>query len=241
MKKITIYGTLLAAFLLFTGCREATVQDVVSNVSRFVGRVAEQIRDDTSDSLKTVVFSNFDEALNNPDKVYHITVSNSNIDTLPKEIVKCENLESIDLSNNKFTEFPEELTEIGSLKYINLGRNKISKITDNVYKLTELSTLKLNDNKLESLPKALGYLPNLSELYLNDNKLTELPKEFDKLKQLNTFSIAFNKFDNIPQVLFSMDQLKKLDLSNYNGKISQEEIKKLQDRLKDTKIIYSNF
>jgi Leucine-rich repeat (LRR) protein len=93
-------------------------------------------------------YSNLEEALQNPEKVYRLNLSNQNIE-LPKESwSKFINLQYLSFENDHLKEMPKE---IGLLK--------------------NLKVLDLSGNDFKILPKTISELVNLEELFLNNEKI----------------------------------------------------------------------
>lgn len=131
----------------------------------------------------------WEEAKNcSPDTIYGISFRKMKLDSLPEELAKFKNLQSldvsfnklkslpaflanftrleeIDFSKNKFTNFPEVVTDISSLKKISFNRNGIAQISEKVSSLRKLEYLDFWDNPIARFPEAFAELPNLKTIH----------------------------------------------------------------------------
>ena len=62
-------------------------------------------------------------------------------------------------------------------------------------------------------PKKLAKQDQLIRVKLANNYLPKLPDVFVKLDQVHTIILTSNQFTEIPPQLYSMDRLRRLDLS----------------------------
>jgi len=99
------------------------------------------------------------------------------LQAVPAEIGKLNNLEDLDLSSNSITSLPEEVGELKNLIQLSLNNNQFTTIPDVVYKLERLRGLYLSNNKISQFNSQITQLTNLKWLYLNDNLINQLPIE----------------------------------------------------------------
>lgn len=90
------------------------------------------------------------------------------LETIPKEVFLCKNLEELSLSNNSLTGIPEEIGRLSHLKKLILSHNKISRLPDEIGRLKNLELLWVDDNQLTSLPPSLSLL-NISDIDTSKN------------------------------------------------------------------------
>lgn len=131
---------------------------------------------------KEKFYKSFDEALEEPEKVYKLSIIYSkNNEKLIEVLNKCKNLQIINLLNCNITEIPNELFEIKNLQYLFLDHNNISEIPKDISKLKNLKLFSIKHNKLTKLPKCLSKLKKLELFFLHDNNISET--DIEKLKK----------------------------------------------------------
>ncbi|BBN11609.1 hypothetical protein MPTK1_5g13350 [Marchantia polymorpha subsp. ruderalis] len=162
--------------------------------------------------------------------------------SIPRELCRLVNLESLDLSNNRLvgnipaclvhcrnlTELvmtgnglsgpiPTIMGSFGKLKILNLRDNRLSgRMPDELCHLWNLNSLNLADNELAgSLSPKLSMLKNLFSLDLAQNRLTGMiPKEFGSLPNLMFLSLYNNRLSGpIPVELAQLPQITSIHLS----------------------------
>lgn len=106
----------------------------------------------------TITPTRLEIALEDPENVHQLSLSNKNINTVPSEVATLINLKELDLSNNQFTEFPAIVS-----------------------KLTELTTLDLSENPITQIPSWVLSHPSLTEINLSNTAILEISDKFNKL------------------------------------------------------------
>ncbi|KYR02814.1 leucine-rich repeat-containing protein (LRR) [Tieghemostelium lacteum] len=163
-----------------------------------------------------------------------LTLSNTNLTTLPKEIGEFQKLEQLyldqmqlvalpptfgqlthmqelTLSNNQLTEFPMEITNLTQLRKLNLENNQISMLPNDISQLIHLTVLNLKQNRLESLPASIGQLHSLVELNLINNQLTQLRPTMGLLENLSLLKLDGNRLKTPPAEILAMGLKSILD------------------------------
>lgn len=82
------------------------------------------------------VYRHLGEALNEPDAVHLLDLSNNNLDKLPPEILQLRNLNILYLDNNDLTSLPSDVAKFTKLTFIDLTGNPMSR--DEVEKIRRL-------------------------------------------------------------------------------------------------------
>lgn len=118
------------------------------------------------------------------------------IHSLPDEIAKCKNLQSIHIEGHPIKKLPDSIAEIKNLTSVNIYNTQLEFLPSNITSMTQLKFLGLSCNELKELPEDIGSLINLESLYLNGNNLTRLPGSLYGLKKLNYLNVNYNKIDN---------------------------------------------
>jgi Leucine-rich repeat (LRR) protein len=167
-------------------------------------------------------------------------LNNNNIKTLPSEIDKLINLQSLYLIHNNFTTISNEICSLINLKILILNNNNLTTIPTEIGNLINLQLLHLNNNNLTTIPveignlinlqildlinnnnlttipAELGNLINLQRLYLYNNNLTTIPAEIGNLINLHTLYLKNNKLIKIPAEIGNLINLQTLNLSINN-------------------------
>ena len=108
-----------------------------------------------------------------------LSLSFSQLSSLPPEICKLTSLQSLDLSgNNQLSALPESIGHLAQLKRLNLFGNQLSVLPESVLALTEangLRQLDLHGNDALGIPREiLGPLTHWSRAVLNCGSLGRL-------------------------------------------------------------------
>jgi Leucine-rich repeat (LRR) protein len=166
------------------------------------------------------VYTNIDDALKNPEKVYKLNLSNQEVNLSNEQWKLFINLEYLNLKNDGLKQIPKEISNLKRLKVLDLSGNEFKELPSEFSNLYNLEELYLNDEKNLKLTETLNVLaklPKLKSLHLENDNLEELPNEINKLKSLESLYLNENKFKSIPN-LKPLDHLKFLDLRKNNVK-----------------------
>jgi Leucine-rich repeat (LRR) protein len=166
------------------------------------------------------VYTNIDDALKNPEKVYKLNLSNQEVNLSNDQWKLFINLEYLNLKNDGLKQIPKEISNLKRLKVLDLSGNEFKELPIEFSNLYNLEELYLNDEKNLKLTETLNVLaklPKLKSLHLENDNLEELPNEINKLKSLESLYLNENKFKSIPN-LKPLDHLKFLDLRKNNVK-----------------------
>ncbi|XP_002735702.1 leucine-rich repeat-containing protein 58-like [Saccoglossus kowalevskii] len=134
------------------------------------------------------------------------------LESLPKNIGMCPQLEVVNFSGNLLVDFPVELTELQTLKCVYLGGNRIRTLPPELHKLQRLEILYLGGNQLTEIPAEIGSLNSLISLVLCDNKIQQLPSDFVKLTNLESLSLHNNSLTTLPTQIVKLKNLAELSL-----------------------------
>jgi len=140
-------------------------------------------------------FTNIDQAVLAPLQVKILDLSNQGLKSLPEDISKFENLNSIVLSGN-----PDLDLKI---------------IARNLSSCKKLKTLYLENNKLKTLPSEIGDLKSLEGIYLLNNRISSVPREMKylNLKFLDLGNNYINE-DNIIKIFQIVPNTTTINISN---------------------------
>lgn len=160
-------------------------------------------------------FTSLEEALQQPDSVYSLSLRKNRLTQIPKEVFLLKNLERLDLSRNRISVIPDELSSLKNLRELDLSKNELTQISP-----------------------AVGELENLIVLRLYLNNITALPAQLGQLTKLEVLDIWGTELEYFPDELARLTSLKVLDLRVIL--IEKEQQKRLQELLPNAKIHFSN-
>ncbi|KPJ13056.1 Leucine-rich repeat-containing protein 47 [Papilio machaon] len=188
-----------------------------------------------------------------------LNISDTCLTSLPDDIKRLVNLQSLLLFGNKLQEFNENITSLPKLKVLDLSRNHITKIPDSLNKMKELMNINLSSNEIDTMP-SLGDFPNLISVDISNNKLSSfldienanmphltdlklkgncievLPSHVARvLPLLKNFDMGDNKITLIPGELANLGKLKELNLKG--NKLSDKRLMKLVDQCRTKQIL----
>lgn len=151
-----------------------------------------------------------------------LDLSNNNLETLPPQIRRLGNLQTLVLNNNPLgrhfqfrqlyslvhletlhmrntyrclNNFPGNLESLGLLADVDLAQNALPKVPDSLYSLPNLKRLNLSENNITELSTAMELWQKLDTLNLSHNKLTSLPSALCKIASLRRLYVNDNQLD----------------------------------------------
>ncbi|TSL75289.1 Leucine-rich repeat-containing protein 18 [Bagarius yarrelli] len=122
----------------------------------------------------------------------------------------------LDLSNMEITTFPKCILKLCDVDELDLSRNMLKKIPDSINKFVNLRLLDLHSNYLEQLPEAIGHLQKLQNLNVCNNMLTTygIPHTLCLLKNLRKLNLGMNRIGTVPPFITGLKELCDLWLFN---------------------------
>jgi hypothetical protein len=143
------------------------------------------------------------------------------IGTLPKEIGRWSNLESLDVSWNVLSgRLPSQIGQWTNLQSFDVSLNSlIGMLPSQIWQLTNLQILDVGANPLiGSLPSQIVQLTNLQSLSVYDNRLTgSLPSQIWQLTKLTALHVSYNHLvGTLPSQIGQLTNLQSFGAS-YNA------------------------
>lgn len=122
----------------------------------------------------------------------------------------------LDLSNMEITTFPKCILKLCDVDELDLSRNMLKKIPDSIHKFVNLRRLDLHSNHLEQLPEATGHLQRLQNLNVCNNMLTTygIPHTLGLLRNLKKLNLGMNRMETVPHFITGLKELCELWLFN---------------------------
>ena len=180
------------------------------HLARIANEVAIPFIKDTISKENMITAKSMREALQNPEKVYELTLRNTRTKHLSPNIKKLKNLRVLNISGSFITEIPSEIEECKHLKAIIANASQLTIIPPSIGNLKKLRLLNFAYCKIKSIPDEIGNITSLWSLSLGSNQLANLPASVSNLKNVTFFSIAHNKFKSFPKPVLGMDSVGNL-------------------------------
>jgi Leucine-rich repeat (LRR) protein len=161
------------------------------------------------------VFSNLEEALQKPDEVFRLNLSNQKLVISDSVWSKFSNLKYLSLRNDHLKQIPSGIGDLKSLQVLDLSGNDFKVLPSTFIGLVNLQELYLNDEKNFKLEKnipVLSALPNLKSLHLENDGLKVLPSNILQLSHLETLYLNNNRFKEVPKQVKGIRSLQFLDI-----------------------------
>lgn len=191
--------------------REEVLENVFPTEGKIVASIAEklinislQILTDEVDKDTMITAWSMSEALEDPARVYKLSLRNRKTSVLSPKIRQLVNLRVLDISGSRITALPPEIEHCTQLHTILANASPLATIPPSIGKLRKLRNLNFGYCKIKILPEEMGELVGLWSLSLGSNQLNDLPASFSNLKNLEFFSIAGNQFSIFPEEALEM-------------------------------------
>ncbi len=143
-----------------------------------------------------------------------LSLTNYEIEKIPKEIGNLNNLSGLFLAQNKLSKLPKEIGNLLNLQNLSIRKNKLKILPKEIGKLKKLIDIDLSENQLIELPKEVATLNKLESINLDENNLITLPSEIENLTSLTNLSIWGNELIKLPKEIGKLVSLIKLDLTS---------------------------
>ena len=195
-----------------------------------------------------------------------LNIGMNDFETFPNEITKLRNLKIINFYWNNIKSFPDDFYKknilieeldmssmfefdfennlnkihlFKNLRQLNLGNNQISDLTIQFGKLKNLEVfgyIRQEHIDLKKLCLELVNCKKLKTIHLSVNNIDVLPNEILLLENLEELNLYDNKINILPNDIVKMKNLKEISL--IDNPINKQEIKKIEEQMPETKIIY---
>lgn len=181
-------------------------------------------------------------------KITVLEVLNKGLTKIPENILRLRGLKGLYINgnnwnNNNLDSLPDELFKMENLEIVDLSYCNIKVLNSQVSNLKKLKELNIAHNKITSLPNELFYLREISNLYIQNNALTEISSEIVNLRQLKYIDVSNNPIIYLsPEVITFINEVNNnkqlnnidyayittLDLSNLSISTLTENIEKYE-------------
>ncbi|XWS30848.1 hypothetical protein CRYUN_Cryun23aG0026300 [Craigia yunnanensis] len=159
--------------------------------------------------LQDTAIEKIPESIDYLDRLMQLSLLDSRVKTVSRNICKLESLESFYLENSPIVLFPEFPR---NLKGLYLHRNQIEEVPSSIGCLNQLVHLDMRSSRIHNLPSTIIQLDALKEIFLSDcPNITNFPNVPENIKLLF--------LDNTPieEVPSSISRLKSLSCLSMKG------------------------
>ena len=167
------------------------------------------------DSQKSVWHTDLKKALQDPDRVYQLDLSNQRLETIPEEIAQFKRLEALKLSDNKIRKIGTVFQKLVQLEFLELSGNRISQIDFSKFGKIRysLKTLWLAENRLTAIDSTLNDLKGLEVLRLENNRISTFDNAVN-LRRLMELNLYNNDLAQVPVLVYKASKLNYLNLNS---------------------------
>lgn len=143
--------------------------------------------------------------------------------------VQENNKNKLSLHGFDLNHLPSELTKLNNIQELDLGFNKFDTIPDQIYKLSSLTKLDLKGNNISEISREILKLKNLKSLYIDDNEIAEIPSFLFDANNLEIINFANNPIQNVPDEIYNKRENVYEEVRNYFSQVKNYGIKKIYE------------
>lgn len=163
------------------------------------------------------VFTSLTKALEKPNEVYKLDLSNQKYAAFPMEILKLVHLHELNLENTTLRYLPNDIVQLKHLRILNVSHNPIRQLPETIIKVTHLRVLDLRHTEISKLPH-ISRLSHLHELDISYTLMREVPRYFSKFPHLKHLEIAglqltsfnFHEYKHLTYIDISKNNFEKI-------------------------------
>jgi Leucine-rich repeat (LRR) protein len=137
------------------------------------------------------------------------------IRSLPNEIDKMINLESLIITLPYLTTLPDSIGNLVNLQKLTIACANLTNLPDTIWNLVQLTNLYIDKSKINTLSDKIGNLVNLSTLSVSSRYINTLPDTIGNLVNLQKLTLRHTNINVFPTD--SMIKLTKLIEFSYTG------------------------
>ena len=173
------------------------------------------------------VFKTLEEALNKPDDVVRLDLSDNKLDEtlLEAALTKFNNLRELKLSNTFLSKIPESIGHLHNLQVLEIQHLKeqnlnLTELPASIQQLKEIVYINLIGNPNLDWSQTLTHLsklPKLLNIALMNNSFKKLPAEITKLSSLEMIWLGQNPNLDLKDAFLKLSELEKLTQMGLGG------------------------
>lgn len=160
-----------------------------------------------------------------------LIANNNLISEFPLELIKRNNLVTLNLSENQIMDLDSNkitMDSISSLRILILRDNYLRSLPDFVCKCMGLIELDVASNYISNIPSCIINLTALKKVNIDNNNLSDFPIDLTWLENLEYLSLSYNAINELPDDIGQMQRLKYLFLMETD--VNKEVISRLQSK-----------
>jgi len=189
--------------------------DTVGTIKSFhLARIANDIvmpfLKDSVNKSEMITAKSMKEALQDPERVYELSLRNKRMTYLSPDIGRLKNLRVLDISGSFIKKIPPEIKACINLKVIKANASHLARIPKSIGNLKRIRIINLGYSKIKEVPEEIGNLSSLWSLSLGSKQLTNLPKSISNLKNVTFFSVAHSNIEEFPEGILGMESVTNL-------------------------------
>lgn len=148
-----------------------------------------------------------------PDTTRKVDLSGYQLRSVPEELFRFADLESLNLSDNLLTTIPGKLWRRKNLKKVDLSKNRLTNRSFHLKRNKSIKTFNFQYNKVTALPKRYHKLKAVEDIFAGNNFLIDFEeqkfKKKSSIKNLNLYNTAIS---TLPERMTRLRNLEELDL-----------------------------
>jgi len=187
----------------------------------------------------------FPKAVLGLSKLQYLDLAINHVLMLPDELVNLSALKYLNLQGDFFVNYklkiktlPTDMGKLTNLETLILSDNVIEFLPESFGQCKQLAYLDLKGNLLANLPASFGDLTHLKSLDLKANELINLPASFSNLATMEDLNLSFNfkiQSDAAAALIGKLGNLKTLNITD--SYFSKTAVEALMKALPTTKIV----
>ncbi|MCB1124279.1 MAG: leucine-rich repeat domain-containing protein, partial [Verrucomicrobiae bacterium] len=144
----------------------------------------------------------------------HVFLNVNQIDTMPAEIAKLENMVFLYCEFNRMSALPKVMGKMKNLVGMYFTSNEFKEIPPFIYQMTWLKKLQFSKNRLTSLPPEIGNLTEIRHFNMSGNEITTIPDSMANLALLRVCDLSDNQITELPEVFGKVQIVNQLRVRN---------------------------
>jgi internalin A len=139
-----------------------------------------------------------------------INLSRNRFRTVPRCLLKLENLSQIGLGANPYLVLSDWLGELEKLRHVGIGSLRLTALPSFLRRFRKLAMLHADRNAIVALPGWIGEFTDLQYLDVDGNRLSSLPSTLRSLRRLQHLYVAGNPALQLPTELVATREPAKI-------------------------------
>lgn len=139
-------------------------------------------------------------------------------DTIPTDLIKLKQIESLDLSDGNFYTLPNGMGGLKSLSSLSVLSDKVfwDQMIEKILYCPELTELTIGGCGLKNIPFNLTKLKNLKHLRINESVIWRVPSRISsmRLSQLSLTACFIKDISSLSQSFTAIKNMERIDLSD---------------------------